>query len=118
MDQQARDATTFLLGTFITLCVIVGLAVRYVLVPYLREHLIAPVQETHKQVTENHHQSPASPTLPDRIEDLATDVRALTRVMDEHLRWSDRWTGLFERRLEVIENGDEHGKDSTTGPTV
>ena len=118
MDQQTRDATTFLLGTFLTICVIVGLAVRYVLVPYLRDHLIGPVRETHKQVTENHHQSPDTPTLPDRIEDVAVDVRALTRVMDEHLRWSDRWTSLYERRLDQLAdsrmNGEQNDQDSST----
>lgn len=126
MDQSARDAVTFLFGTFISACVLVGLAVRYVLLPYLRDHLIQPVNETHKQVTENHHAQPnGQPTVLDRIDDVQRDVKALSVVMDAHMEWSDRWTGLWEGELtqlrqQVKEKGTESDEqqDSTTEPPV
>lgn len=88
---------------------ILGLVVRFVLLPYLREHLVQPVQETHKQVTENHH-SNDRPTVLDRIDDVSGQVaentretRALARMFDGHLDWSqhevDRlWTALQAQR--------------------
>lgn len=123
MDQQTRDAVTFLLGTFLSVLVIMGLAVRYVLIPYLRDHLIAKVDETHKQVTENHHASTDQPTVLDRISDVdqavggvKIDVKALAHVMDEHMAWSDRWTALWEREIENLKAKQENGdtdEDST-----
>lgn len=98
MDAQSRDIVSWSLATFISACVAAGLIIRWVLVPYLFDKLLTPVQETHKQVTENHHDN-SPPTVLDRIDDVSTDVRALTRVMDGHLEWSDRWTDLFERQL-------------------
>lgn len=109
MDASTRDGITFTLGTFVTICTIIALAVKFILLPWLREHLVAPVAETRRQVSENNHANP-EPTLPDRIEDLATDIRALTHVMDQHLSWSDRWSALVEREVDQLRrerNGDK-----------
>lgn len=110
MNQDARDIVTFVLGTMVTLCVIAGLAVRFILMPYLRDHLLAPVQETHKQVTENHHANDEQPTVLDRIADVSTDVQAVARVMDEHMRWSDRWTDLIEREVDLLRKRTENNR--------
>lgn len=93
---------------------ILGLAVRYVLMPYLSTHLIAPIQagaqmveETHKQVTVNHHSSP-EPTVLDRIDDVSNQVaentretRAMARMFDGHLERAqeaeDRFQGEVDR---------------------
>lgn len=84
-----------------------GLAVRYVLLPYLREHLIAPVKETNKQVTENHHSNP-NPTVLDRIDDVShqvaentTETRALARMFDGHLDWSQREVDRIWKQLGI-----------------
>lgn len=128
MDSSDRDVITWTLGTFLTACTIVALGVRFVLLPWLRDHLVLPVQETHRQVSENGHVDRTTPTIPDRLEDLSAkvddateahavqtrDMAALTRVMDEHLRWSDRWVDVVDRELELLktqlrrkrENGD------------
>lgn len=87
MNPQSRDTVTFLLSVLTSLIVLSAMVVRYVLLPYLRDHLIEPVRETHKQVTEN-EKSPGSPTLPDRLHDLQTDVGTLTRLLDAHVEWS------------------------------
>lgn len=125
MPQDARDLITWTLGSLVSLCILVGVATKFVLVPYLREHLFSPLRETHRQVSENGHTHHDTPTLPDRLEDLAVkvddasrahadqarDITALTRVMDEHLRWSDRWVDVVDRELELLKqrtkpNGD------------
>jgi hypothetical protein len=119
VNGQSRDVVTFILGTLISLCVLAGLAVRYVLLPWLQTHLLEPVKETNHQVSVNAHQSD-EPTIPDRIEDLSAqvtaatrdhvsqgrDIRALTRVLDEHLRWSNRWVDEVDERLEKLRRQD------------
>lgn len=72
-----------------------GLAV---LLPAVRR-LASKVDSVHTQVSENHHSTPNAPTLPDRLDDLGIDVKALTRVIDQHLKWSDEWTNRTEREL-------------------
>jgi hypothetical protein len=87
------------LGTLVTGCILVGLAVRFVLMPYLRDQLLAPVQETHKQVTENHHANTQQPTVLDRIADVQTDVNTLTQVLEGHMRTSDSWLDHITNEL-------------------
>lgn len=115
MNPQTRDVVTWLLGTVLSLCILGGFVVRFVILPWLQAHLVEPVKDTQHQVTENQHQSD-TPTLPDRIEDLTDavhaatrdhvtqgrDIRALTRVLDEHLRWSNRWVDEVDDRLEKL----------------
>lgn len=104
MFATSGDAVAFLvgvLGAAVSACILLGLAVRYALMPYLREHLLEPVQETHHQVTENNGGS-EQPTVLDAIHDVQTDVGALSRVMDSHMEWSDRWTDLWEREIERL----------------
>jgi hypothetical protein len=124
MDQGTRDAITWTLGTFITLCTIVALGVKFVLFPWLRDHLVGPLQETHRQVSENGHRHRAQPTIPDRLEDLASkvdsateaheaqsrDLAAFRLVLDEHLRWSDRWVDVVDRELELLKR-QLHGEN-------
>jgi hypothetical protein len=98
---EARDTISWVLGTIIALCFLAGLATKRILLPYLQEHL-GLVRETHAQVTENHHASPEQPTLVDRVDDVARDVRALARVMDEHMDWSDRYRKLTDRKLKAL----------------
>lgn len=126
MDPSTRDAITWTLSTCTGILVLVSLAVRFVLLPWLRDHLVSPVQETHRQVSENGHRHRAQPTIPDRLEDLAAkvdiattaheaqsrDLQAFRLVLDEHLRWSDRWVDVVDRELDLLkrqaheENGE------------
>lgn len=58
---------------------VLGLAVRYLLLPYLRDQLVRPVQETHRQVTS--HDPPAAgdgPTVRDQLDQLQEQVAELT----------------------------------------
>lgn len=121
MDASTRETITWTLATILSLSAVLGLAVRFILLPWLRDHLVLPVQETHRQVSENGHVDRTTPTIPDRLEDLSAkvdeaqeshvvqsrDLTALTRVLDEHLRWSDRWVDVVDRELEQLKR-DTH----------
>lgn len=47
---------------------LLGLSVKFILLPYLRDNLIKPINEVHRQTTVNSHSS-ADPTLLDRMDD-------------------------------------------------
>jgi hypothetical protein len=71
--------TSALLGSFAVL----GLIVRYVLLPYLRDQVVRPLRETHRQVTPHDRPVDAEPTVVDRLDDLASGVEALRREAQE-----------------------------------
>jgi hypothetical protein len=103
VSQDTRDLITWVLGTITTLIVISATVVRFVLVPYVRDHLVQPVRDVHRQVTENHH-SNVNPTLPDLIDDVSREVHALAGVVEGHLNSSDRWLSAMLRRLDALED--------------
>lgn len=76
-----------LAGTIVTTTIgtltLAGLAVRYILVPYLRENLEKPVRETHHSLTVNHHSSP-NPTMLDRVDTLTGEVRSMRAEQVSH----------------------------------
>lgn len=125
MSEETRGLITWMLGTTASILVLVGILVRYVLLPYLREHLIAPVKQVEKQVSENHH-SNKEPTVLDRIDDVQTELRALVKqvtslaavveahadVQTEHSKWSGEWTQRIEK--DVTELKGRVGGGSTT----
>lgn len=130
MNADTRDAITWTLGTFVTLAVIVAAAARLILLPWLRDHLVGPVRETHRQVASNGHAHESHPTIPDRLEDLAEkvdeatsaheeqarDVRALSRVLDQHLRWSDRWVDVVDREIDLLKQEKHHHQNGDKEP--
>jgi hypothetical protein len=79
-----------------------------VLLPNLKR-LTERVETVHTAVTENHHHTPGAPTIPDRIEDVALDVKALIRVVDEHLKWSNEYTARNDRELAELREERENG---------
>lgn len=62
--------TSALLGTF----AVVGLVVRFMLLPYLREQVVRPVQETHRQVTPHTPGDAGAPTVADRLSDVQASL--------------------------------------------
>lgn len=101
MDASTREGVTWVLGTLISLCVLGGLVVRFVLLPWLRDHLTDPVRDVQRQVSENHHKH-TPPTLPDRIGNLSTDVNSLARVLEGHMATGDRWLEHIEESLSML----------------
>lgn len=55
-------------GAILGICALIGLLVKFVLLPYLEKNLVKPINEVHRQTTVNGHSS-ADPTLLDRIDD-------------------------------------------------
>ena len=104
---DVRDLITWVLGTIVTGLVLIGFAVRYVLMPYLRDHLVKPVEAVRKQVTDNHHAN-AEPTLPDRIDEVRTEVSALARFLEGHVQSSERWLDMLVARIEALEDKVRH----------
>lgn len=115
MSQETRDLITWVLGTTLAAAgVAVGFG-RYVLLPWLRANLVAPVEHVKRQVTENRHIN-AVPTVLDRLDDVQEAVATLTLQveaahlaanidrarLETHLGWSHEevnriWHAIVER---------------------
>lgn len=130
-DGLAQDVAV-LAGALVSMSVLVGLAVRFVLVPYLRDHLVRPVQETHRQVTPHPTRAHEDiPTIVDRLDDLTDAVNrlgdttvavqavanaaartaaGLTRRLSHHEQWSDIETSRLWSRL-AAQTPDEREED-------
>lgn len=93
-------------GGAISVLILLGLAVKYVLVPYLERTLIRPVHDTHRQLSVNKHESDP-PTMRDLVDTAIAKVDTLGRMFDGHLDWSqgetDRLWRSNERLEELIE---------------
>ena len=119
MTDATRELITWSLGTMIAVLTLIGLVTKFVLLPYLKEHLIGPVQIVQRQVAENQHVNP-TPTLLDLLEDIINEQRSMREEMsnriDElqaadkthaamyegHIDYSERWTNLVEAELKFI----------------
>lgn len=66
----------------LALMTVLGLVVRYALLPYLREQVVKPVQETHRQVTPHDRPTDAEPTIVDRLDDVQTGLTELREVAE------------------------------------
>lgn len=70
------------LGVILSVCVLLGIGYKYVLLPNLEKNLYKPVAETHKQLTVNHHSSDPA-TLRDMIDNVRGDLeRSRARMLD------------------------------------
>lgn len=106
MDALWKDVGV-IAGTLTSLLVLAGLATRFVLVPYLREHLVKPVQETHHQLTQAHHNQPQETTVLDRLDDLHDAVERLTSsssAVQSVANAAARSSAQAHRRLDRHEN--------------
>lgn len=112
MTGDWRELVTWIISTTLALAAIAGLLVRWVLMPYLREHLLRPMQRVEHQVSVNNHTSDV-PTMLDKIDDLHGEVRELraeqlrtrsdlsdlSRQVGDHLLRSESWSAEVESRL-------------------
>lgn len=112
MSADWRELITWIISTTLALGAIAGLLVRWVLMPYLREHLLRPMQRVEHQVSVNNHTSDV-PTMLDKIDDLHGEVRELraeqrrtrsdlsdlSRQVGDHLLRSESWSAEVESRL-------------------
>lgn len=80
---------------------LIGLTVRFVLLPYVREHVVTPVQETRRQVSVNGGNN-QPPTLLDKVGQLDTSVQQLRSDFIAHLVNASRDTAAMWNAIEAI----------------
>lgn len=102
MTAHDREVVTWVLGTLLTALILVGFLVRYALLPWLNDHVVHPVADVQRQVTQNEHVH-ETPTLPDRLEDVSAEIAALATMFEGHLLSSDRWLDAITSRLAFLE---------------
>lgn len=100
MNKDTVDLVLACIGITLGLFTLMGFAARLVLLPWLKEHLVAPVKETNHQVTVNRHVSP-EPTLLDKVDNLQTDINTAARMFEGHMErsgteWNRVWRKLDE----------------------
>jgi hypothetical protein len=98
--------------TVIAVTAVVGLIVRFVLLPYLKEHLVRPVSEVREQV-KNTHETNLREDLDDigKTMDRVRDEQALVRAELQRARSEDRqwrrehlaYSDSIANRLERVE---------------
>lgn len=115
MSHEAREIITWIIATAIGLSTLIGIAVRFALLPYLRDHLVQPLRQVEKQVSENAHANDA-PTVLDRIDDVQQAVDETQRAVDEtridvkimrdafkgHTDWSQEWVSTIEGEISSL----------------
>lgn len=82
MSADTRDLITWSILTLIGVCTLVGFATKFVLLPWLRDHLVTPMQTVERQVSENSHAN-KPPTVLDRIDDVQQSVNDLGNWITE-----------------------------------
>ena len=116
MTEQTRDLLTWTLGTVIALSVIVGIVVRVILLPYLREHLVKPMGVVKEQVKNSHGTNLRDDldNTRDDINALRADVRSVSEqikvqsaIYECHITWSERWVKVIEREIDDIRGLDQ-----------
>jgi hypothetical protein len=76
-------------GITVGLLTLLGAAVKWVLLPYIQRELVDPIQQTHHQVTVNHHSS-ETPTILDRLDDVQDEIRSVRSDLSSHLLNAER----------------------------
>lgn len=109
-----QQQITWTLGTIIALSTVLGLAVRLILLPYLREHLVKPMRQVEKQVTENHHSNP-KPTILDRLDDIERAVVNTQAEMARHREDEQARLDRGDARMGRIEESIGHVSKSFLG---
>ena len=109
-----QQQITWTLGTIIALSAVLGLAVRLILLPYLREHLVKPMRQVEKQVTENHHSNP-KPTILDRLDDIERAVVNTQAEMTRHREDEQARLDRGDARMGRIEESIGHVSKSFLG---
>lgn len=135
--KDAVETAALFAGLLVSLCILAGFAARFVLWPWIRDHIVTKLDETHSQVTVNKHVS-KTPTLLDRVDtttahvaglvsqldtveskvdDTADRVNATARMLDGHLdRSSGEWGRLWDSIYDVREHVGLPRKPPTERP--
>lgn len=103
-----------LVGLLLGLCALSAIFARVVVLPWLRTHLLEPVQETNRQVTVNGHVS-AEPTLKDSVHrlqeqyvSLRSEIAAAAFMFDGHIAASEADRGNLWRVVNMLHGEPGH----------
>lgn len=102
-------------GLALGLCALIGIAAKWVVLPWIQTHVVVPVKETNRQVTVNGHAS-RDPTLKDSIhtlrdqhtrlseqyDELRRDIAAAAYMFDGHIAASERDRGDLWRAVGLL----------------
>lgn len=101
-------------GLALGLCALIGIAAKWVVLPWIQTHVVAPVKETNRQVTVNGHQS-RDPTLKDSVHrlqeqygHLRRDIAAAAVMFDGHIAASERDRGDLWRAIGALRGETPH----------
>lgn len=90
------------------LAALIGLLVRFMLIPYLRDQIVTPLHATQAQVTPTEEQAEPS-TVPDQIAEVkavleqnTAETVAVARMFEGHLRSSDQVHNLLQGEVDRI----------------
>ena len=121
MTADWRELVTWIIGTTLGLAAIAGLLVRWVLMPYLREHLLAPLQKVSHELSNGHRSDPPTAkdsigTIESKVDALADEVRGV-RDENRHLRDEQRRTrsdvlDLTTEVRDLVRSHGEHVQDA------
>lgn len=103
-------------GSVLAVSAVLALVGRWVarrlLLPWLRETLIDPLEATRHQVTPVNNQRSETPTVPDLLHTLSDQVTAMDSTFAGHLSWSAGIVAQLVRRIESLERKG-NGNDET-----
>lgn len=130
--QQAATVLAALIAACIGVLTLLGLAVRWVLLPYIRDQLVRPIRQINAQVTPEDGSSDA--TIVNRLEEVVREVRdireenrgevretraeviALSHMFDGHLEWSQAQVDLLAEQIrharETAERAERQSNES------
>lgn len=132
--EELRDLIWWTSGTILSIITITSMAVKWILLPYLKEHLVRPIaavrddQMVLRDNVQNSHSKPLRDDLDEKFErvewwlrDLTTKVdsqgaenRAMGLMFDGHLQWSDAHSRDTERAIDDLR--DEIRRHLDDGP--
>jgi len=72
-----------IVSAVLAVAALLGLLVKYVLMPYLIEQVVRPLRETHRQVTPHHRLRRDEPTVVDRLDDVKTDLSGIKEAVED-----------------------------------
>lgn len=112
-----------LVGLALGICALTGVVANWIVKPWIQTHVVAPVKETNRQVSQNGYADPGDPTLKDSIHtlqtqyrDLRSDIAAAAFMFDGHIAASERdrgdlWSAVRELRGDPPTLEPTHRKD-------
>lgn len=125
--KDLMDSTGSALGVIIGTCTVIGLAAKFILLPWLEKNLVKPVKETNTQVSVNNNVSDPATMLDtvhniekklEKMEDvihqlalsdvtIGSSTNVIQKMWDHHLEWSENEVNRIWIAISKLETKDE-----------